>query len=230
MTPLVINSPAAITTEPLAHIIKMTENPYIVKFKSKSDIELEKIAINSKSFVFDARYAAITLLKNRNYYSTIIDQVEKEAENIEKTKRKKIEIQKEQDQDLIRHIRQIPINGTGKYILKNRNELQVKRLSENYSQVRIEDNFRSALAPVMICKIKDDSTYFCFPFLYLKSILIFGFGGTVLTVILFFLGYVENETLIFLLPLIVTVGFQLLLMPFIYFIILKFFKQRLRKK
>lgn len=208
----------------------MTDNPFIEKFKSKSDLELEKVAMDSKSFVFDARYAAITLLKDRNYDSTIIKQVEKEYENHIKAEHKKIEELKEQDKRLIRRIRQIPIKETGKYGLENRNELQVKRLNENYFQVRIEDNYRSELAPVMICKIIDDSNYFCYPFLYLKSILIFGVGGTALTVILSILGYVEYDTFIFSLPLIVSIGFQLLLMPIIYFIILNFFRKRLRKK
>ena len=209
---------------------KMTENPFIEKFKSKSDKELERIAMNSQSFVFDARYTAITLLKDRKNDSQIIDQVEKEYENRVKAERKKTENLKEQDQRLIRRIRQISIKGTGKYGLKKGNERQVTRLNEDYFQVRIEDNFRSELAPVMICKIKDGSTYFCYPFLYLKSILIFGFGGTALTIILSFLGYVENEIFIFLLPLIVTIGLQVLLMPFIYFVILNFFRKQSRKK
>jgi hypothetical protein len=208
----------------------MTDNHFIEKFKSKSDTELERIALNSESFVFTARYAAITLLKDRNYNSDVIKQVEKEYENLAKAQQKKTEDLKEQDQRLIRRIRQIPIKKTGKYGLKNGNELQVKRLNEDYFQVRVEDNFRSELAPVIICKIKDDSTYFCYPFLYLKSTLIFGFGGTALIVILSFLGYVENEIFIFSIPLIVSIGLQLLLMPFIYFIILNFFRKRLRKK
>tara|TARA_Y100000114_G_scaffold154224_1_gene175806 strand:- start:600 stop:1226 length:627 start_codon:yes stop_codon:yes gene_type:complete len=208
----------------------MTDNHFIEKFKSKSDTELERIALNSESFVFTARYAAITLLKERNCDSDIIKQVEKEYQNIVKAERKNLEDLKEQDQRLIRRIRQIPIKGMGKYGLKNGNELQVKRLNQNYFQVRIEDHFRSELAPVMICRVKDDSTYSCYPFLYLKSILIFGFGVTALTMILAFLGYMENEIFIFSLPLIVTIGLQVLLMPFIYFIILNFFRKRLRKK
>ena len=186
--------------------------------------------MDSKSFVFDARYAAITLLKDRNYDSVIINQVEKEYENLVKAQQTKTEDLNEQDQRLIRRIRQIPIKKKEKYGLKNGNELQVKRLNEDYFQVRIEVNFRSEIAPVIICKIKDDSTYFCYPFLYLYSTLIFGFGGTALIVILSFLGYVENEIFIFSLPLIVSIGLQLLLMPFSYFIVLNFFRNRLRIK
>lgn len=207
----------------------MKENPFIAKFKSKSDTELERVAMDSKSFVFDARYAAITLLKDRNYNSNIIDQVEKEYENLVKEQQKKTEELKVTDQRLIRRIRQIPIKGTGKYGLKNGNELQVKRLNQDFFQVRIEAS-RSELAPVMICKVKDVSTYSCYPFLYLKSILIFGLGGTALTMILAFLGYVENEIFIFLLPLIVIIGFQVLLIPFFYFFILNIFRKELRKK
>lgn len=207
----------------------MTENPFIAKFKSKSDTELERVAMDSKSFVFDARYAAITLLKDRNYNSNIIDQVEKEYENLVKVQQKKTEELKVTDQRLIRRIRQIPIKGTGKYGLKNGNELQVKRLNQDFFQVRIEAS-RSELAPVMICKVKDVSTYSCYPFLYLKSILIYGLGGTALTMILAFLGYVENEIFIFLLPLIVIIGFQVLLIPFFYFFILNIFRKELRKK
>lgn len=208
----------------------MTDNRFLEKFKSKSDTELEMIAMNSTLFVFDARYAAITLLKERKFDSTIINQVEKEYESLVKAERKNTEDLKIQDERLIRRIRQIPVKGTGKYGLKNGNELQVKRFKEDYYQVRIEDHFRSELAPVIICKIKDDSTYFCYPFLYLKSILIFGFGGTALIAIMAFLGYVENDTFIFLIPLIVIIGIQLILMPFFHFIILNFFRKRLGKK
>lgn len=208
----------------------MTDNQFIKKFKSKSDVELERIAMNSKSFVLDARYAAITLLKKRNYDSTKIIQVEKEYESLIKTERKNTEDIKVQEERLIKRILQIPIKETVKYGLENGNELQVKRFNKGAFQVRIEDNYRSGLAPVMICKIKDDSTYLTFPFLYLKAILIYGIGGTALIIILAVLGYIENYKFIFSLPLVVTIGLQLILMPFIYFIILSFFRKRLRKK
>ena len=185
--------------------------------------------MNPESFVFDARYAAITLLKARNYESPIIDQVDLEYKNLTKVKQKNKEDIKEQDKRLIRRIRQIGIKSVIKYRLKNGNELQVKRLTEDYFQVRIEA-YRSEMAPVIICKVKDASTYFCYPFLYLKSILIFGIGGTMLMTILAVLGYIQNDIFVFLLPLLVTVGFQLVMMPFMYFVILNFFKKRLRKK
>ena len=206
----------------------MTENQFIDRLKSKSNTELERIASNSESFVFDARYAAITILKARNHDSTIIHHVEKEYEDLVKAQREKKEDLKVQDQRLIIRIRQIPIKGKGRYRINNGNELEIKRFNENHFQVRIEA-YRSELLPVMICRIKDDSTYFCYPFLYLKSILIFGFGGTALTIILSFLGYVENEILIFSFPIILIIGFQVFMMPFTYFITLDFFKKRLGK-
>ena len=205
----------------------MIENQFIEKFKSKSVTELESIAMDSGSFVFEARYAAITLLKSRNYESEIINELEKEAENLEKAKSLKTENINNRNGQLITRIRQIPIQETGKYKLENGNELQVKRWNENTFQVRIEDNFRSSLAPVIICKIKDESTYFCFPFFYLQSVLTYGVGITVLTAILFLLGYLGNDQILLVFPLIASLGLQLVLMPFIYFIILKFFKQRL---
>ncbi|MDG1278198.1 MAG: hypothetical protein P8O16_13025 [Algoriphagus sp.] len=96
----------------------MIKNPFIEKFKSKSDTELEKVAMDSKSYVFDARYAAITLLKDRNYDSDIINQVEKEYENLVKAQQTKTEDLKEQDQRLIRRIRQIPIKKQENMVLK----------------------------------------------------------------------------------------------------------------
>jgi len=208
----------------------MTKNRFVEKFKSKSNSELEVIAMNSSSFVFDARYAAVALLKDRNYDSNIIEQLERESEMLKKAQSKKTENLKQEDQRLIRRMKQIPIKGSRQYGLKNGNELQVKRLNEHTFQVRIEDHFRSALAPVIICKIKDDSSYLCYPFLYLKPIFEYGIGGVVLTILLSWLGYVKNDILIFVVPLIVTIGLQFLLMPFFYLIILNFLRKRLRGK
>ncbi|MFN0293025.1 hypothetical protein [Pedobacter helvus] len=205
----------------------MAKNQFIAKFESKSDAELESIAMNSRSFVFEARYAAITLLKNRNYKATIIEQVELEAEKRSKAKNEQIASLNKQDHQLITRIRQIPIKGTWKYRLENGNELQVKRWNENTFQVRIEDNYRSSLAPVIICNVKADSTYFCYPFFYIKSILTYGVGLTVLTTVLFFLGYFGSDKFVLLFPILGSVGLQLILMPFIYFITLNFFKKRL---
>lgn len=208
----------------------MTVNHFIEKFRSKSDTELERIALNSESYVFTARYAAVTLLKDRNFDSDVIKQVEIENEKRIKAEQRNTINLKEQDQRLIGRIRQIPMKGTGKYGLKNGNELHVKRLNQDRFQVRIDDDFGSQFAPVMICIVKDDSTYSCYPFLYLKPILIFGIGGTTLAVILSLLGYVENDIFTLLLPLMVTVGIQVILLPGVYFTILHFFRNRLREK
>lgn len=208
----------------------MAQNRFIEKFRTKSASELEGIAMNSKLFVLEARHAAVILLKDRNSHATIIEQVEREGESLEKAKHKIIVDKKKQDQNLIKRIRHIPINGTRTYGLENGNELQVKRLSEDRFQVRIESTYNIELAPVMICKIKDESTYFCYPFLYVKSILIYGFGGTVLTIILCLLGYLQAEIFVFLLPLIGIIGIQVVIMPLFFIFIRRFFRERLGRK
>ena len=207
----------------------MNENLFTKKFESKSDLELESIAIGSKSFVFDARYAAARLLKSRDFQSPIIQSIEEEALQIGYIQQKKLDESSMQDENLIKELRKIPIKETGKYRLKNGNQLQVKRLNQKNFQVRIEADYRSALAPVMICNIRDNASYLCYPFLYLKPILIYGLGGVGLIIILSWLGYVKMDTLVFSMPLIAIIGMQLILMPIMFFTILKFFKERLRK-
>ena len=59
----------------------------------------------------------------------------------------------EKSEACIKHLKNIPIKGKEITPLKNGNKLEIKRLSKNNFEVRIEDNFRSALAPVIICKI-----------------------------------------------------------------------------
>lgn len=76
----------------------MTVNHFIEKFRSKSDTELERIALNSESYVFTARYAAVTLLKDRNSHSDVIKQVEKENEKRIKAEQRNTINLKEQDQ------------------------------------------------------------------------------------------------------------------------------------
>lgn len=207
----------------------MTKNQFFERFESKSDKELERIALDPKSFIFDARYAAITLLKSRNYDSPVIASVEEEAENLERAKKTKTQELKEQNERLIRRIRHIPIKGTGKYELENRNSLMIKRLSENRFQVWLEDISRSNLAPVIICEIKDDS-FSSFPFFNLRSILTYGMGGTALMVVLSFLGLVENEAFVLFIPPMLIFGFQLIFMPLFYYSTLSTFKDRLGRK
>ena len=138
-----------------------------------------------------------------------------------------MESAKDQTKILIGHLRKISIKETEKFKLKNGNELQVKRLNEDSFRVRIEDNYRSSLSPVMICKIKDDSTYHTYPFLYMKPIVIYGFGGTSIAIILSLFNLVKKDIFLLLLPLIVIIGIQLLLMPIIHPIIRKVFMERL---
>ncbi|RAI85766.1 hypothetical protein [Algoriphagus yeomjeoni] len=207
----------------------MPGDQFLEKLNSKSNLELERIAADSRSYIFDARHAAAILLKNRNYQSPLIEIVEGEAKKGGIVKTKNLENLKEEKRRLIRHLREISINGTGKYRLTNGNELQIKRLNEKIFQINIETSYGRGLGPVIICKIKDDSTYLTYPFLYLKYILIYGVGGVVLFILLSWLGYVNYSLKIFFIPFIVPVGFQLLLMPFIYFLTLKTFQERLKK-
>ena len=138
-----------------------------------------------------------------------------------------MESAKDQTKFLIGHLRKISIKETEKFKLKNGNELQVKRLNDDSFRVRIKDNYRSSLSPVMICKIKDDSTYHTYPFLYMKPIVIYGFGGTSIAIILSLFNLVKNDIFLLLLPLIAVIGIQLLLMPITQPIIKRFFRKRL---
>lgn len=133
----------------------------------------------------------------------------------------------QQTKNLIEQIRKVSTKETEEFKLKNGNRLQVKRLNDDSFRVRIEDNYKSSLSPVMICKIKDDSTYYSYPFLYMKPILIYGFGGTSLAIILSLFNLVKKDIFLLLLPLIVIIGIQLLLMPIIHPIIRKVFMERL---
>lgn len=208
----------------------MQKNRFIEKFESKSDKELEHIAFNSKIFVFDARYAAILILKKRGNNSQAIKKIEKEYENRIQEETRKKENNIETKKQIIKHLKNIPIKEKKITPLKNGNKLEIKRLSNNNFEVRIEDNFRSALAPVIICKIITNSNYILFPFFYVKSILIYGIGGTFLFLILSSVGILKDDALLILLPIITVILFQIILTPFIYFITVYFFKNQIKQQ
>jgi hypothetical protein len=207
----------------------MPKNRFLEKFESKSDKELEHIANNSKTFVFDARYAAILILKKRGFNSLTIEKIEKEYDNRIKEETSKKENNIETKKQIINHLKNIPIKGNQKSLLKNGNTLQIKRLNEQNFEVRIEDNFRSALAPVIICKIISSSNYLFYPFFYVKSILIYGIGVTLLFLILSLVGIIKDDVLLILSPLIFIISFQIILTPFIYFITVYFFKNQIKQ-
>ncbi|WP_445715762.1 hypothetical protein [Flavobacterium sp.] len=207
----------------------MPKNRFLEKLESKSDKELEHIANNSKTFVFDARYAAILILKKRGFNSLTIENIEKEYDNRIQEETSKKENNIETKKQIINHLKNIPIKGNQKSLLKNGNILQIKRLSKQNFEVRIEDNFRSVLAPVIICKIITSSNYLLYPFFYIKSILIYGIGVTILFLILSLVGIIKDDVFLILSPLIFIISFQIILTPFIYFITVYFFKNHIKQ-
>ena len=207
----------------------MPKNRFLEKLESKSDKELEHIANNSKTFEFDARYAAILILKKRGFNSLTIENIEKEYDNRIQEETSKKENNIETKKQIINHLKNIPIKGNQKSLLKNGNILQIKRLSEQNFEVRIEDNFRSVLAPVIICKIITSSNYLLYPFFYVKSILIYGIGVTILFLILSLVGIIKDDVFLILSPLIFIISFQIILTPFIYFITVYFFKNHIKQ-
>ena len=214
-------------TDVITHLQQMPGNRFLEKFQSKTNVELERIAQDPGAYVFVARHAASIILKNRNSDSPVISAVEKEAHDQKEYQRSKsIELAIE-TQDIIKRLKGIPKKTTKKYRLTNGNELQVRRMNEFNFEVRIETS-RSFLAPVMICKVFDDSTFTTFPFIYMKSFLILGIGGSTIALILSLLNIIESSWQIILIPVITSIGFQLLLVPLVYFVILKFFKETLR--
>ncbi|MEM9856140.1 MAG: hypothetical protein AAF843_02215 [Bacteroidota bacterium] len=209
-------------------LLQMAENRFLNKFQSKNSNELERIAKNSNDYVIEARQAAAQLLKQRDSESKTIDTVEQEVEN----QRKSRELTKAQiesrTENIIKRLKSISLKETRKYSLRNGNELQIKRLKESRFQVRIEA-YRSMLTPVMILDITSDKTFKTFPFFYIKSLLIFGLGGPVVSLILTQLNFFQVtfwEAILF--PPITVIGLQILTVP-TYYANLKFLKETLGK-
>ena len=204
----------------------MAENRFLNKFQSKNNSELERIAENSKDYVLEARQAAAQLLKQRDSQSTSIGTVEKEVENRQKSRElTKAEIES-RTKSIIWKLKSISHGQTRKYRLRNGNELQIKRLNELRFQIRIEA-YRSMLAPVMILDITGDKTFRTFPFFYIKSLLIFGVGGPIFTLILTRLNMLDWEIQhALLIPPFTIIGLQILTVP-TYWANLKFLKETL---
>ncbi len=103
------------------------------------------------------------------------------------------------------------------YPLPNGNELQVIRLSENLFQFRIEDNYRSYIAPLILGYMTSNENLYFIPFFYWKPILRWGLGGSILFYI-FQLIFLRNnlkdaDPFIFsITPLMFTIAIQLFLM------------------
>ena len=62
----------------------LTANRFLNKLQSKNNIELERIAENSKDYVLEARHAAAQLLKQRHSDSKAINTVRQEVKSQQK--------------------------------------------------------------------------------------------------------------------------------------------------
>ena len=205
----------------------MKVDHFIKKFEFKSDVELETIAENSKLFVLDARLAAVTLLSKRNVEIPIIATVYAEAERVFQQELRNKAMLNLQKKVRIERLKKISVNRTRQYRLHNGNKLQVQRWSRTLYQVRIEDSYRSNFAPVLICILRNNNTFRCYPFLYLRSVVIYGLGGTILLFILFLKGYVKPDIVLLFSPLLSIIGFQILMMPVVFYILINHFEKRL---
>lgn len=207
----------------------INDNRFIKKFESRSDAELESIALGSKTYTLEARIAAMELLKGRNVSSECIDILEEEVKKKALRNRKNATIDFN-SRELIRKLRILPMRKTANYGLKNGNILKVKKLRDDLFQVRIEDHYRSFLGPVLICRILNDTEFRTYPFLYLKSLLVFGFGGSLVILFLSSPRLIELDLFLIFYPVVFALAMQLLVMPFAYFVTLKFFKETLGTK
>jgi len=207
----------------------MAENRFLSKFQTKTNSELERIAQNSNDYVIEARQAAAQLLKQREFESAVINEVEQEVENQRKSRElteAQIEVRTE---NIISRLKKISLKETKKYQLENGNELQIKRINEVRFQVRIEA-YRSILAPVMILDIITNKTFRTFPFFYIKSLLIYGIGLPILCTMLTklnFLDWTLWQSL--LIPPATIIGMQVLTALPAYYADLKFLKETLGK-
>lgn len=200
------------------------------KFESKSNIELEEIAHNNVKYVLEARIAAITIMKTRNFFSVEIENVEKELEN-HKNLIKIEKIYKQNENENVLEVLNSITKTSKKYKLKNGNELQIRRFSKYKFQIKIE-YFRSYLAPVVICSINNSQEIKFYPFINLETFI------TISIFIFAFLGYYYYQyeyfpkdtlfttTYIFIFFLLI----QIILLPFSYRTIIKTFKEEIKNK
>ncbi len=203
-------------------------NLFLNKFESKSNDELEHIAQDEdQTYVYEARQAAAEILKRRDLDTNAIEQVHSEQLKREKNKKEQAVKSIFNTSNLIKNLNRIPIRGSIERRLKNGNKLHVKRLNKHKYIVKIEA-FRSELAPILICKIVDDSRILTYPFINFKGLIGVGFGGTILILILSFFNQLNFSWELSFMSFPVALGFQILLSP-LYFVILKFLKETLGK-
>ena len=203
----------------------MSKNIFLDKFQSKTDKELQRIVEDlEKIYEFEVRQAAAEILKNRNIHSDEIKAIEKEELRYIKAIQNEEEKQKNSTQILIQNLLNIPIKTTIKSPLKDNKELEVWRISEKLFQTKIEHS-RSMIAPVVICKIINNNSYLAFPFFNIKGFLTASILVIVVCAVFSAFGETKYniDTILFSIPAIL--GFQILLTPIAYFMILNSLKK-----
>ncbi|MGB1031493.1 MAG: hypothetical protein ACPGWM_02705 [Flavobacteriales bacterium] len=182
--------------------------------------------MDSETFVFDARMAAITILKNRNCDSqaiSLMEEEEKQKKSLFKLSQSKSEYNQAK---LIRNIERIGVGEKKAILLKNGNELRIKRISSFKFRIQIEDFWNYGCTPIMICRIKDKSNYKAYPFYDLNKILGIGMIGGVVLLVLGLMEIVDLDKWLILWPVSMVIAIQTLMMPLMYFIILRTFKEQ----
>ncbi|UTW61258.1 hypothetical protein KFE98_14710 [bacterium SCSIO 12741] len=208
----------------------MEKNRFIEKFESKSDHELEQIIANPANWHEQARSAAYYLLKERNPESPEIQSWENEHTKLLEKEEQKIEEERLIRERIVTRLKSIPLKSSQKYILDYGNELQVKRLGNNRFQARIEDHYRSFLAPVVIYEIKGPDSYLYYPFFYEKPFFTWGVGGTLIILGLMLVGWMEVIIPMIFFPLGFLVFTQLMGMIVLPFLIHRRVEEKIGKK
>ncbi|PJR04940.1 hypothetical protein CDL10_10590 [Avrilella dinanensis] len=212
------------------HQVKSTNNFFYKKYQTLSNNELEKIAQNNIKYVSEARLAAISILKERNYDSHINKKIENELDIIENNKLQQLKEKNKQNETIISTLESIQHRKTARYKLSNGNELQVKRLKTNKYQIRIE-HYMSIISPVVICKINENNQINYFPFFHTNSILFSLIISFILLGYIWYeLGTISNELILIILafPIINTI-LQLISFTYKHKLILSTFKQEIQK-
>ena len=201
------------------------------KFESKSNIELEEIVKNNIKFILEARIAAITILKERNYESAYLKMLEDDLQ----TEKSRIQLESKnlqnENKNIIRILETISIKDSKKYKLNNWQELCIKRLNKKKYEIRI-DHSKSFFSPIIICDIKNGNQIKYFPFfninstsiLFITSILVLGYS--------YFTYESISAKILFILSLILSffITIQILLFPIMYRLILNTFKKEIKNK
>ena len=205
-----------------------TQNIFYQKFQSLNNDELIIIAKNNIKYILEARFAAITILKERNVKSQHIQDVENDFFNLQKQNINLHIAKNIEDEKILNYLKTNLNKSLIELPLDNYRCLQIRKISNVYFQIRIEHS-RSIFSPVVILKIENTKKIKYYPFFYTLPFLLF------IVMLIFALGYFyysENNIpteLIFGLGifLLFNITLQLLLMPFMYKIIIEKFKNKI---